>query len=99
MHRAAHGEFMADITLRPYQMDGVTGIRNAFRRKNYPVLYVLSTGGGKTFTFCYIADNAADKGNNVIIIVHRKELLLQASKSLRGMGIDHGTISPHFTPA
>ncbi len=90
---------MADISLRPYQMDGVAGIRDAFKRKNYPVLFVLPTGGGKTYTFCYIADNAADKGNNVIIIVHRKELLLQASKSLRALGIDHGMISPHFTAA
>ena len=80
-------------------MEGVAGIRDAFRRKNYPVLFVLPTGGGKTYTFCYIADNAADRGNNVAIIVHRKELLLQASKSLRALGIDHGMISPHFTPA
>lgn len=52
-----------------------------------------------TYTFCYIASSAAEKSNNVIIIVHRKELLLQASKSLRALGIDHGLISPHFTPA
>lgn len=52
-----------------------------------------------TFTFCYISANAAAKGNNVVIIVHRKELLLQASKALRALGIDHGLISPHFTPA
>ena len=50
-----------------------------------------------TYTFCYIASAAANKGNRVIIIVHRKELLLQASKSLRALGIDHGLISPHFT--
>lgn len=93
------GDFMADIVLREYQEDGVAGIRAAFKRKNYPVLFVLPTGGGKTYTFCYIASNAADRGNNTIIIVHRKELLLQASKSLRALGIDHGMISPHFTPS
>jgi superfamily II DNA or RNA helicase len=52
-----------------------------------------------TYTFSYIAASAAEKSNNVIIIVHRKELLLQASASLRNLGIDHGLISPHFTPA
>jgi superfamily II DNA or RNA helicase len=52
-----------------------------------------------TYTFCYIAQSAAERGNNTIIVVHRKELLLQASKSLRALGIDHGLISPHFTPA
>lgn len=88
---------MAAIALRDYQEDGVAGIRAAFREKQYPVLFVLPTGGGKTYTFCYIASAAANKGNRVIIIVHRKELLLQASKSLRALGIDHGLISPHFT--
>lgn len=90
---------MAAISLRPYQEEGVTSIRDAFRRKNYPVLFVLPTGGGKTYTFSYIAASAAERSNNVIIIVHRKELLLQASASLRNLGIDHGLISPHFTPA
>lgn len=51
-----------------------------------------------TYTFSYIASSAADKGRRVCIIVHRKELLLQASGSLRALGIEHGLISPHFTP-
>lgn len=51
-----------------------------------------------TYTFCYISDSAAQRGNIIYIIVHRKELLLQASKSLKNLGIDHGMISPHFTP-
>lgn len=51
-----------------------------------------------TYTFSYIASSAADKGRRVCIIVHRKELLLQASASLRSLGIEHGLISPHFTP-
>lgn len=72
-------------------------IRAEFKQKNYPVLFVLPTGGGKTYTFSYIASSAAGKGNRVVIIVHRKELLLQASKSLRNLGIDHGMISPHFS--
>lgn len=51
-----------------------------------------------TYTFSYIAANAAEKGRRVCIIVHRKELLLQASASLSNLGIEHGLISPHFTP-
>ena len=51
-----------------------------------------------TYTFSYVAANAADKGNAVCIIVHRKELLLQASASLSALGIEHGLISPFFTP-
>jgi len=89
---------MSKICLRDYQELAVTDIRAEFRAKNSPVLFVLPTGGGKTYTFSYVASNAADKGRRVCIIVHRKELLLQASASLRMLGIEHGLISPHFTP-
>lgn len=51
-----------------------------------------------TYTFSYIASSAADKGRQTCIIVHRKELLLQASASLTNLGIEHGLISPDFTP-
>lgn len=90
---------MPNITLRPYQEEGVKEIRAAFAAKQSPVLFVLPTGGGKTYTFSYIGSKAADLSNDVWIIVHRKELLLQASKSLRNLGIEHGMISPHFTPS
>lgn len=86
------------ITLRDYQAEAVEKIREKFRAGKAPVLFVLPTGGGKTFTFSYIASNAAQKGNRVCIIVHRKELLLQASESLHTLKIEHGIISPHFTP-
>lgn len=88
----------SNIQLRDYQQSAVGEIRQAFRDKLAPVLFVLPTGGGKTFTFSYIASSAADKGNPVCIIVHRKELLLQASASLAALGIEHGLISPFFTP-
>lgn len=35
----------------------------------------------------------------IVIVVHRKELLLQASQALRNLDIDHGLISPHFSPS
>jgi superfamily II DNA or RNA helicase len=54
---------------------------------------VLPTGGGKTFIFSYIAHQASIKGNRVCILVHRQELLDQASSSLRRMGVLHGLIS------
>lgn len=87
------------IQLRDYQADAVEEVRTAFREKAWPVLFVLPTGGGKTYTFSYIADSAARLGRQVVIIVHRKELLLQASASLTNLGISHGLISPDFTPS
>lgn len=96
---------MIEIKLRDYQQLAVDGVRVAFREKKDPVLFVLPTGGGKTYTFCYIAANAAAKAPTrtpmeyILIVVHRKELLLQASGALRNLGIDHGLISPHFSPS
>lgn len=89
---------MTNIVLRDYQAVSVEEIRAAFRDGLAPVLFVLATGGGKTFTFSFIADSAASRGRSVCIIVHRKELLLQASASLTALGVDHGLISPFFTP-
>lgn len=85
------------ISLRPYQQTGVQGIRDAFK-KHRSVLFCLSTGGGKTYTFSYIADAAAKKNRRVMILVHRKELLEQASRSLASLGVRHGLISPDYTP-
>lgn len=51
-----------------------------------------------TYTFSAIAASAAERNNRVCIIVHRKELLLQASQSLTDLGIEHGLISPFFSP-
>lgn len=89
---------MAKIQLRDYQEVAVQEVREAFRQGLSPVLFVLPTGAGKTYTFSYIASSAAERGRRVFIIVHRKELLLQASQSLSNLGIEHGLISPFFTP-
>lgn len=81
------------IQLRDYQMRGVNGIRAAFAARNRGVLYVLPTGGGKTYTFCYITDGAKRKQKRILILVHRKELLMQASMSLAKLGIFHCLIA------
>jgi DNA repair protein RadD len=81
------------IQLRPYQQQLVTDIRLQYQLGHRKVLMVLSTGGGKTCIFSHIAQSAAKKGNRVCILVHRAELLEQASNSLRRMGVRHGLIA------
>lgn len=81
------------ITLRPYQATAVESIKDRLRKGDRSVLFVLPTGGGKTVIFSYIAQQAASKGSRVCIVVHRVELLDQASRSLTAMGIDHGLIA------
>lgn len=82
------------IQLRPYQEAGVNDIRASYRDGARAVLFSLPTGGGKTFAFSYIAQSAAARGNSVLIVVHRKELLRQASCSLAALGVRHGLIAP-----
>ena len=78
--------------LRPYQTQLITDIRLQYQMGRRRVLAVLPTGGGKTVCFSYIAQSAARKGNRVCILVHRAELLEQASRSLKAMCIPHGLI-------
>jgi len=80
-------------TLRPYQLEAIEGIRSGFRQGHRSVLFVLPTGGGKTVLFSHITQQAALRGSRVLILVHRVELLDQASRSLTQMGVDHGLIA------
>ena len=64
--------------------------------KKAPV-FVMATGGGKTFVFSYIARNAMIKGKRVLILVHRSELVDQSSQSLTELGVPHGLIAAKRT--
>lgn len=81
------------IQLRPYQQTAIDGIRDAYSKRHRSVLFVLPTGGGKTVVFSSITTSAAAKGNRVCILVHRAELLRQASASLTSLGVRHGLIA------
>jgi superfamily II DNA or RNA helicase len=81
------------LSLRPYQESSVLDIRNAFL-KHKRVLYALPTGGGKTRVFSYIATSAEKKGRSVTVLVHREELVTQASLSLAENEVYHRIIAP-----
>ncbi len=57
------------LELRPYQTDSVTELREAYANGAKSPLYVLPTGGGKTFSFAYIAMLTANRGGRVLILV------------------------------
>ena len=86
------------MQLRDYQQTAVDDLRSAFGNGSRAPLLVLPTGGGKTFVFCYIASNAANRGNKTLILVHRQELLRQTSDSLTALGVRHGLIAPGASP-
>jgi len=83
-----------NFSLREYQTHDVDALRHSYRRGRRAPLYTLPTGGGKTIVFCYIAKNAVNAGRRVLILVHRAELLRQASRALTTWGVPHGRIMP-----
>ena len=81
------------MELRSYQQQAIDDTRAAIRDGARAPLLVLPTGGGKTIIFSAIASAAAAKGNRVLILVHRRELIHQASSKLAWVGLDHGIIA------
>ena len=85
------------VTLRPYQVSMLDGVRRSFATKHRAPLLVAPTGAGKTTVFSAVCEGAAKKGSRVYILVHRHELLMQASRALDMLGVPHGLVSPRFS--
>lgn len=75
------------IELRPYQKELVENIRKSWKKGNKHVIMQLSTGGGKTVIFSYIAQKSAAKGSRILVLTHRDELLSQTSGTLVDFGL------------
>ncbi len=78
--------------LRPYQVDAVDRVRESIRLGHRRVLICAPTGSGKTILAGSIIDSAVKRGNRVLFLAHRAELIEQASGKLTENRIDHGVI-------
>jgi DNA repair protein RadD len=87
------------MQLRSYQQRAIDDLRNAYRFGYRAPLLCLPTGGGKTCVFAAIAKQAADRGRRVLILVHRRELIKQASSKLQWIGVNHGLIAAGIEPS
>lgn len=85
-------------SLRPYQADAVEKLRGSYRAGYRAPVLVLPTGAGKTQCFTHIAESSARKGNSVLIVAHRRELIAQAGRKLSECGLRYGVIAPGRTP-
>lgn len=79
--------------LRPYQVDAVYRCRSRWAAKVKRLLLVSAVGSGKTTCFTEVIRLATAAGLQVLVCVHREELLDQASKRLTEFGIRHGVIA------
>jgi len=81
------------MNLRDYQQQAISDLRSAMQQGARAPLLCLPTGGGKTVILATIATQAAARGRNVLILVHRRELIHQTSSKLAWVGLDHGIIA------
>ena len=84
------------LTLRTYQTRAISDLRIAYRQGARAPLLVLPTGAGKTVVFAEIVRTASGRGRRALVLVHRRELILQASAKLRLAGVEHGIIAAGF---
>jgi len=85
------------MKLRDYQSTLVDDLRGSFRRGNRRPIAVSPTGSGKSVVIAHIAE-AASKGTPVLILVHRKELLLQLGETLRNFNLPFGYAAAGIKP-
>lgn len=79
------------MRLRDYQFQAVADIEAAFE-SNKRALFVLPTGGGKTTIFSQVAKDAVAKGERVLVLAHRRELIEQAAARLKLFGLSVGLV-------
>ena len=76
------------MQLRPYQQAALDAIERGwseFRRQ----IAVMPTGTGKTICFAHLAAQEVGRGQKVMILAHRDELLQQAQdKICQAVGLD-----------
>ncbi len=81
-----------NLILRPYQADGIEALRRSLRAGHRRILAVAPTAGGKTVIFSTIIAAAVARGGTALVLVHREELLDQASAKLTACDVLHGVI-------
>ena len=73
------------ITNRPYQLEAIKNVCEAFEQKHRKALLVMATGTGKTRTAISIVDVLTGKNwvQNILFLADRTELVKQAEKNFK----------------
>jgi len=75
------------LNLRPYQERAISDLRAQYQAGRRSPCLVLPTGGGKTVIAAAIVRGAVERGNRVLFLAHRSELLDQTVSKLESAGI------------
>jgi DNA repair protein RadD len=84
------------IDLRPYQHDVIAELESVIAAGKFRIIIPLPTGGGKTVIASNIIKNATDKGQQVLVLAHTREIIKQTSQKLHANDIEHGIIQAGF---
>lgn len=71
------------MELRPYQQEARESIQAEWEKGVQRTLLVLPTGCGKTIVFSKVIEDRVTKGERVLVLAHRGELLDQAADKLQ----------------
>lgn len=70
------------VSLRPYQQEAYDAIFEKWDEGQRKLLLSLPTGCGKTVVFAKVIENLVRRGERVLVLAHRAELLTQAADKL-----------------
>jgi len=76
------------FVLRDYQKKLITDLKHSLLAGNHNVVVQSPAGSGKTVTMAAIAKGATDKGNIVLFIVHRREIVEQVEQTFKSYGVN-----------
>lgn len=76
------------IQLRDYQIELINGVYQSMGKGNKNIMVQSPAGSGKSVTMSEIAKRATDKGNNVLFVVHRRELVEQIKGTFIANNVD-----------
>lgn len=76
------------MALRQYQNELIERVRDSYRHGYKAPCIVLPCGGGKSVIAAEIAKQTTRKGNNVLFLIHRRELKDQIVRTFCRWGVD-----------
>ena len=85
--------------LRDYQLKAIADIYREWGSGNRFVVLVMPTGSGKSVTLSEVARREQERGQTVLILAHRQELITQLSDTLARNEVYHGIIAAARTVA
>lgn len=80
------------VKLRDYQVAAIDALRRQIRAGARRVVLVSPTGSGKTCMASELVRLAVSRGNPVLFVAHRRELIDQAVDKLESFGVAAGVI-------